>query len=105
MYQLISEMSNTKGVDFKVLYNKAIQIVADDIKVKNRTIRDKIERQSELKAKEAQQLLEDYFTIGETKIRTVLEGTVKRNFESEDRSAIYELFGYLATLNQQRCSS
>ena len=49
MHSLINEMENIEDIDFAHLYNKAINMVAQELDRQPLTVRDKLERQMKRK--------------------------------------------------------
>jgi|LSQX01.3.fsa_nt_gb hypothetical protein len=96
MHSLINEMENIEDIDFAHLYNKAINMVAQELDRQPLTVRDKLERQMKKKAKQVQELIKDCLANNDdTKLKTALVNTVKRTYRDEDTKAIEELFKFI----------
>lgn len=93
MNALKNEDSN---IDYSKAYNKAINLVADNLNVERSTVHDKLERKMGCSAKDMKTLMEDLFTGANQDIKGIMlasiQGTQK---EAQDKTAISELFDRL----------
>lgn len=82
-----------EDIDYDKLYPDAINEVAKKLDVSNSTIHDKLERQSNLNAKEMKELIKNFLeNINDDLIKSLLDSVKNTKKEKEDRFAIKELY-------------
>lgn len=84
---------NGTTINYVKIYNRALSAVSTELGIGVTSVRDKVERQLSMSAKDLVQLLEKFFEQGDMTLRDILLnsviGTIK---EHEDTQAIYIYF-------------
>lgn len=98
--KVLKEGEEAKGhnidIDYSSLYNRAINLVADNLFVTRPTVRDKLERGMDKKADEMKKIIEDFFTRKNEDLKQVMLDSIKgKRKEKQDKRSIEELFDRL----------